>query len=244
MLRKAGWAVLGIMGLSLMLCGGCSAEAQSSDAGARGTGQVSSASARETAGGRQAGGQALSPEEAANLRDTVAELSAEVARLRQEVTRLRTQVAEAGVGGSGATTGTGDTRAGPARGESARGTGGAARAEAPGTGGSGTAGTGAPVVSDVPPAGSGVPAPQGTEVVEAVYTGVVRSVSANQVVIDLGEGAPLVLGVDASTRVLRDGRSIGVRQLEKGEQVRAVVDLVGQDQTLEIAVLPAAAPEG
>jgi hypothetical protein len=46
--------------------------------------------------------------------------------------------------------------------------------------------------------------------------------------------------VDSKTRVLRDGKNIGARQLEKGEQVRAVVDMVGQHQTLEIAVLPAA----
>jgi hypothetical protein len=99
------------------------------------------------------------------------------------------------------------------------------------------------VVSDVPRAGSTVPAPQGTAVVNAVYLGQVRSASAQQVVIETGSGAALTLGVGPDTRVLRDGRNIGARQLEKGERVRAVVDMVGQDQTLEIAVLPAATPE-
>jgi hypothetical protein len=76
--------------------------------------------------------------------------------------------------------------------------------------------------------------------VNAIYTGTVRSASANQVVIDTGEGERLPLGVGSKTRVLRDGKNIGARQLQKGEHVRAVVDMVGEHQTLEIAVLPAA----
>jgi hypothetical protein len=263
MLRKVDWAVLGITGLSLLLCAGGLAEAQSGEAGAQASGQVAPPAAPGAAGTGQ--GQAPAPAEAEDLRAAVAELRAEVARLQQEVARLR---AEAGAGGSGAATGGGDTQAGPAAAQgtggggtagTAEGTGGGGMAgtTAQGTGGGGTAGTAqgtggggaagarsGQVVSDVPPAGSNVPSPQGTAVVDAIYTGVVRSASEQQVVIDLETGAPLVLGVEASTRVLREGRSIGVRQLERGERVRAVVDLVDQDQTLEIAVLPTAAPEG
>ena len=233
--RKVSWTVVGIVGLSVLMCGGCSAEAQSGGAGASAGGarQAGTGAAAGQQVGGQAGGQAPPPGEAAELWGTVAELRSEVSQLRQEVTRLRAQVAETGVGGSGAATGTGDTRAGTARGGTAQGTGGSGTGGAQGTG----------VVSDVPPAGSGVPSPQGTAVVNAVYTGVVSSVSAKQVVIHMEAGSPLVLGVDEGTRVLRDGQNIGVRQLEKGEQVRAVVDLVGQDQTLEIAVLPAATPK-
>ena len=265
MLRKASWTVLGIAGLSVLMCGGCSAEAQSGGAGASATPQATSQAG--AARGRQAGGQGLPAGDAAELWSTVAELRSEVSQLRQEVTRLRAQVA--GTGGSGAAAGTGDARGGTARGGTAQGTGGSgaagtaqgtggagvagsaqgsgAQGDNAGTGGSGAAGPGArsaPVVSDVPPAGSNVPSPQGTQVVNAVYTGEVRSVSAKQVVIAMEAGAPLVLDVDEGTRILRDGRSIGVRQLEKGEQVRAVVDLVGQDQTLEIAVLPGATQGG
>jgi hypothetical protein len=196
MLRKVTWTVLGIAGLSLLMCGGCTAEAQSG----------------ETAPRQQAGGQAQPAGADADLPDTEAELRAEVLRLRQEVARLRAQVDAQGVGGSGSA----GTSAIPEG-----------------------AGTRAPVMGDVPAAGSGVRAPRGTAVVNAVYLGTVRSASAKQVVIDTDYGESLPLSVDAKTRVLRNGQGIGARQLEKGEQVRAVVDMVGQDQTLEIAVLPA-----
>lgn len=210
MLRKLSWTVLGIAGLSLLMCGGCTAEAQS---GGAATQQVEPEAAPPQ---RQAGGQAQPAGEDADLPSTEAELRAEVLRLRQEVARLRAQVNEQGVGGSGSA----GTSAIPEG-----------------------AGTRAPVMGDVPAAGSGVRAPRGTAVVNAVYLGTVRSASAKQVVIDTGYGESLPLSVDAKTRVLRDGQSIGARQLQQGEQVRAVVDMVGQDQTLEIAVLPAAASE-
>jgi hypothetical protein len=203
MLRKVSWTVLGIAGLSLLMCGGCTAEAQSGGA------EAQQARPDADAPQRQASGQASPAGEDADLRRSVAELRAEVSQLRQEVTRLRAQVAEPGVGGSGS--------AGTPKGTGAQ----------------------TPVVSDVPPAGSNVPTARGTAVVNAVYTGTLVSVSPRQVVIDTGSDASLTLGVGSGTQVLRDGRNIGALQLEKGEQVRAVVDMVGQHQTLEIAVLPA-----
>ncbi|WP_163991017.1 hypothetical protein [Pyxidicoccus caerfyrddinensis] len=266
MLRKVSWTVLGIAGLSLLMCGGCTAEAQSGGAEAQQVKQPDAAAPQ-----RQASGQASPAGEDADLQRSVAELRAEVSQLRQEVTRLRAQVAEPGTGGSGA--GTGDTRADTARSGEGPGTGGsgsvgdtdaqagsagsaqgtgvtgeqAGTASAgQGTGGAGTPqGTGvkSPVVSDVPPAGSNVPTARGTAVVNAVYTGKLISVSPRQVVIDTGSDVSLTLGVGPGTQVLRDGRNIGALQLKKGEQVRAVVDMVGQHQTLEIAVLPKAAPE-
>ncbi len=184
-----------------------------------------SAQAQSSAQGEQAGQQALAPGETADLWNTVRELRAEVTQLRREVARLRTQVADAGggTGGSGA--------AGVAQGTGASGD--------TGTGGSGATGT----RRDVPPPGSEVPSPQGTAVVNAVYTGVVSAVSGQRVVIQREDGSPLPLAVGAQTRVLRNGQRINVDQLEKGEQVRAVVDLVGQEQTVEIAVQSAAAPK-
>jgi outer membrane murein-binding lipoprotein Lpp len=238
--RKVQWTVLGIVGLSVLMCAGCSAEAQSTGTTTRGA---------QPGATQQANGQALPPGDAASLWRSMTELRAEVTQLRQEVTRLRAQVAQPGAAGTGAArAGTGGSGA-AGTGDAQPGTGGSGTAgasgtqAAPGTGGSGPSGTQAPLVSDVPPAGSNVPAPRGTQVVNAVYTGAVSSVSAKQVVITMEDGAPLVLGVYPKTRVLREGRNIPVGQLEKGEQVRAVVDLVGQDKTLEIAVLPAAAPE-
>jgi len=255
--RKVRWTVLGIWGLSVLMGGGSSAEAQS-----EGTGTQRAAEAG--APGRQAGGQGLPEGAASDLWGSLAELRAEVSQLRQEVTRLRAQVAETGVGGSGrgdaradtarsgtgpagnagAQAGQGTGGSGASGGGTAQGTGGSDTAQ--GTGGAGAAGTGtqAPLGSDVPPAGSEVPSPRGTAVVNAIYTGVVYSASEQQVVIDMEGGGPLALGVDRGTRVFREGRSIGAPQLEKGEQVRAVVNLVGQDKTLEIAVLPTAAPKG
>ncbi|WP_426755909.1 bZIP transcription factor [Myxococcus sp. Y35] len=282
MLRKASGWMLGIVGLSLLLCGGTAA--------AQDTRQV-------PAQAGQASGQALSETEAANLQREVDQLRADLSQLRQEVTQLRAQQQSAGgatVGGgaqqgvaaqqpqgtggggtqqgvaaqqpqgSGATTGAAqDTAAQQPQGSGAttgapqdsaaqqEGTGGAgvppgARVVRPrqdvaaqqGTGGTGQGG----VVSDVPPAGSDVPSPPGTAVVDAVYTGVVRSVGEDQVAIAFGEGPPLTLRVDPRTRVLRDGKNIALRKLEPGEQVRAVVDLLDNERTTEISVLPSAAP--
>ncbi|MFP2904331.1 hypothetical protein ACLESD_04515 [Pyxidicoccus sp. 3LFB2] len=231
--RQARWTVLGILGLSVLMCGGCSAEAQSEAAGTR-----------QAAGARQqAGGQALPAGEAADLRDSVDALRAEVSQLRREVTRLRAQVAEGsgaaeGTGGAGTAGTAGDVSGTGAGAQTGQGTGGA------GTGGTGVTGAPSPIISNAPTAGSTVPAPRGTAVVNAVYTGVIRSVSERQVVIAMDDGGPLVLEMNPATHVYREGRSIGVKQLKEGEQVRAVVDLVGQDKTLEIAVLPAATPEG
>ncbi|RKH62100.1 hypothetical protein D7V93_10625 [Corallococcus llansteffanensis] len=75
--------------------------------------------------------------------------------------------------------------------------------------------------------------------VDAIYTGMVYSVSSKEVVIsDKGTHLPLEIG--AGTRVLRDGKAISVTQLKEGEKVRAVVNLVGKSHTREIAVLTGA----
>ncbi|NVJ10173.1 hypothetical protein HUW63_33755 [Myxococcus sp. AM001] len=218
MLRKAsGWAlVLGLAGLSMLLCGDV--------ATAQGTPQ-------EPARTEQAPtGQGLTSTDAAALQREVNQLRAELLQLRQEVTQLRGQVA--GTGGAGIPPGA--RVVSPQRDTAApRDTG-----AQPGTGGAGAAG----VVSDVPPAGSDVPSPPGTAVVDAVYTGVVRSVGDTEVAIAVGDGPPLTLRVDPQTRVFRDGRNIALRKLEPGEQVRAVVNLMDEERTMEISVLPSNPP--
>ncbi|AKQ70319.1 hypothetical protein A176_007231 [Myxococcus hansupus] len=203
MLRKASGWMLGIAGLSLLLCGG-TASAQNTRQVPAQTGQPAE--------------QAPSTSNTDALQREVDQLRAELTQLRQEVTQLRGQLT--GVGGSGARVVRPRQDVAPPQ---------------QGTGGTGAAG----VVSDVPPAGSDVPTSPGTAVVDAVYTGVVRSVGENQVAIAVGEGPPLTLQVDPRTRVLRDGQNIALRKLEPGEQVRAVVNLLDNERTMEISVLPA-----
>ncbi|RKH21457.1 hypothetical protein D7Y13_35230 [Corallococcus praedator] len=99
-----------------------------------------------------------------------------------------------------------------------------------GTGGTGNSGSGAPAVPPAPAA------QQGIAVVDAIYRGVVTSVSSKEVVIvDAGTRLPLEIGT--GTRILRDGKAIRVNQLKEGEKVRAVVNIVGKSHTREIAVL-------
>ncbi|WP_194863140.1 hypothetical protein [Myxococcus sp. AB036A] len=208
MLRKAIWWGLGIAGLSILLCGGV--------ATAQGTQQVPARTEQAPTG------QALTGTDAAALQREVDQLRAELLQLRQEVTQLRGQVT--GTGGAGIPPG---ARVVSPRRDTAD-------QQDAGTGGTGAAG----VVNDVPPEGSNVPSPPGTAVVDAVYTGVVRSVGDTEVAIAVGEGPPLTLRVDPRTRVFRDGRNIALRKLEPGEHVRAVVNLLDEERTMEISVLP------
>jgi len=217
--KVAGWGVWGT-GLALLLGGGgqVARAQQAADAGdAR---RVASPAQPDAA---PASEPAPSAAEVSELWHSVATLRAEVARLRQEVASLRARTS--GTGGAGAV-------AAP------RGAGSAPAAN--GTGGAGNEGTARTPrgVSDVPPAGTNVPAPQGTAVVTATYFGVVRSVSASRVVLTDDSGAPLSLGVESGTKVTRGGKPIGVSELKPGDRVSAVVDMLGQHQTEEIVVLP------
>jgi hypothetical protein len=99
-----------------------------------------------------------------------------------------------------------------------------------GTGGTGNTGTASPEQAPAPAS------PGGIAVVDAIYRGTVRSVSSKEVVIeDAGSRVPLEIG--KSTRIVRDGESIRATQLEQGETVRAVVNLVGRSHTREITVM-------
>ncbi|RKG69094.1 hypothetical protein D7V88_40325 [Corallococcus terminator] len=101
-----------------------------------------------------------------------------------------------------------------------------------GTGGTGNGGTRAPAATPAPSPS----AQQGIAVVDAIYTGVVKSVSSKEVVI-VDDGTRLPLEIGTGTRILREGQAIGVNQLKEGEKVRAVVNIVGKSHTREIAVL-------
>lgn len=214
---KVAWMAVVVASLSLMLCAqGCTAQAQSEQEEARTPARTPT------------------PAEVSELWNSVSGLRAEVRQLKQEVAKLRAQVnapapqAQQGTGGAG--TGTQAQRE-PSGSE--------AGAQARGTGGSGTAGTAGTrqVENDVPPAGTNVPAPTGTAVVLATFTGTVRSVEPPELVLAQDDGEALTLELTPRTRVLRDGKSIGARDLDPGDRVNAVVDMVGEHETVEISVV-------
>ncbi|MCE9671854.1 hypothetical protein LY474_29020 [Myxococcus stipitatus] len=217
----AGWGVWGA-GLALLLVGGggCMEDAQR----APDVGTARRAAASPQADTTPATRSAPSAAEVSELWHSVATLRAEVAELRREVDSLRARTPDtSGTGGSG-------SGGAPPRGVSA----------GDGVGGSGSEGAARnpPGVSEVPPAGTNVPAPTGKAVVTATFSGVVRSVSPSRVVLTDDSGEPLPLSVEDRTKVTRGGKSIGVRELKPGERVRAVVDMLGDHQTELIVVLP------
>ncbi|QSQ12125.1 hypothetical protein [Myxococcus landrumensis] len=74
--------------------------------------------------------------------------------------------------------------------------------------------------------------------VTATYRGTVRSVIPPEVVIAQEDGSALTLEVGSRTLVVgTTGKRIDVRDLGPGDRVRAVVDMVGQHETVEISVL-------
>jgi hypothetical protein len=216
-MRKVTLTVIGIAGLSLLLCGSGEALAQTGDGGVGAT--------AVTGAEQAAGGAGASP---ADLRQSVLQLQSEVAQLRQELAQVRSELANAagntGVGGSGqagvappaAPPGAGATRgqgtplrAGTAQETGQRGT------QAPDTAGSGEA------------------------VVNAIYTGKVRSVSDRQLVLldDAGQSFTVELG--PRTRFISKGQRIPAQQLKKGSRVRATVDMLsGRNQATEVTTLP------
>lgn len=103
-MRKTGWTVLGLVGLSLLVCG--SAEAQTADAGASPDATLRSGepptqpSLEENRGAASPNTQAVGTE--ADLKRTVTRLQWEVAQLRADVAELRARLAEQqAVGGAG-----------------------------------------------------------------------------------------------------------------------------------------------
>jgi hypothetical protein len=102
-----------------------------------------------------------------------------------------------------------------------------------GVGGAGQAGV-AP--AEAP---TGVGATTGEAVVDAFYTGTVRSVSNRQLVLQDDNGQPFALELGAQTRIISNGQRISAQQLEQGTRVRVTVDLLmGRNQATEVTTLP------
>jgi hypothetical protein len=169
------------------------------------------------------------------LRQTVLQLQSEVAQLRQDLARVRSELASvkanagdtasgAGVGGSG--------QAGIADQGSVAG----------GTTGSGTVPRGnSPRAGMSPQTARGQDTSNaGEALVDAIYTGTVRSASARQLVLLDEAGQPFTVELGERTRVLSNGQRISAQELKKGTRVRATVDMLsGRNQATEVTTLPA-----
>ncbi len=268
-MRKATWTTLGFVVLSVLLCGSGELLAQSdtavspadpverdaTDTRVRGTapgdarvgtpGSTVSAAAQGTGGsggattaaagtGGATGGTGAG---SAELRRTVLQLQADMARMSQELAQVRAQLAElnssVGVGGSGQAVG-GSGQAG----EQTRAQGTTApRGNSPRD----PEDRGAPDPTTVGRGTLNRTTDPGEAVVNAIYTGTVRSVSARELVLLDEEGQSFTVELGERTRVMRDGKRITARQLQKGTRVRATVDLLaGHNQAMEVIALPSA----
>lgn len=79
----------------------------------------------------------------------------------------------------------------------------------------------------------------GEAVVNAIYTGQVRSASSQRLVLVDESGQPFPVELGEQTRILRNGQRISARQLQEGTRVRATVDLLsGRNQATEVVTLP------
>ncbi len=222
-MRKVTLTVVGIVGLSLLLCGSDEVLAQTE--------------------GQATGGAGAST---AELRQSVLKLQSDVALLRQELAQVRAELANVtsnlGVGGSGqAGVAPSAVPAGASAAQSTpAGTAPAQDTVSGGTGGQGPA-----------PRGSANPgtarrgtqaaetASSGEAVVNAIYTGKVRSVSSKQLVLLDDSGQAFTVELGAQTRFLRNGQRISAQQLKQGTRVRATVDLLaGHNQATEVTTLP------
>ena len=107
-------------------------------------------------------------------------------------------------------------------------------AASPGVGGAGTAGI-----------EGELPAEPGTSMVDVIFSGSVRSVSQQQLVLVDEGGDALTIPLARDVRVFRDGRGVALRTLEEGAQVRAVADmLIPGNPVTEIVVLPSPEEQG
>jgi hypothetical protein len=237
-MRKVTWTALGIAAVSLLLCGSGellaqvdtatspadTAERDTTDTRVRGTAPgdarvgtpTTAASPTTQAPGTVGTGGTAGDTGAgsAELRRSVLQLQSDMARMSQELAQVRAELADLnaamGVGGSG--------QAG-AQGTAPRGN------ATQGTADRGTAARGTQEV--------------GEAVVNAIYTGTVRSVSVDQLVLLDEDGQAFTVELGERTRVYRDGKRITARQLEKGTRVRATVDLLaGNQKAMEIVTVP------
>jgi hypothetical protein len=185
----------------------------------------------------------------AQQRLAVARLRTEIARLEQQLaqTRARLSEAESGMGGSGqggsgqggsGQGGSGTAGIGDANAEAPGAAPGVGDVSAPGVGGGTSIGTGSTVgrAPDNRPATSN----QGYAEANVIYTGRIRSVSAQRLVLD-DSGIVNTMQVAPNVRVLRDGQQVSLQSLREGTFVRASADLYAHGNPVtEIQVLPAA----
>jgi hypothetical protein len=246
-MRKVTLTVVGIAGLSLLLCGSDEVLAQTdrtaSPPGAAGS-DAADSRVQATGTEQAAGGAGASP---AELRQSVLQLQGEVAQLRQELAQVRAELANltanTGVGGSGQA-GVAPAAASPGAGEGQNTA--ADRTSAQGmVSGSGTAGQGTTPRAGTNPgtAQRGTQARDtdnsGEAVVNAIYTGKVRSVSNRQLVLLDDSGQPFTVELGAQTRFISKGQRISAQQLKQGTRVRATVDMLsGRNQATEVTTLP------
>ncbi|ADO68286.1 type IV pilus assembly protein FimV [Stigmatella aurantiaca] len=215
-MRRVTWMTVGVVGAGLLLCGAeepvALAQAQPQVQG------VPSAEAPTRYPYNDNSGQAAgtAPSETATLRQTVLRLQAEVAGMQRELAQLRAELAslnpDVGIGGSGPVPAENTAPASPPPTAQTQDT------ASPSTPGSGEAR------------------------VDAIYTGTVRSVSGNRLVLVDGDGTafPVALG-DRTEMRGANGQRLGAKQLKQGMRVRATVDmLAGNQEAAEIVVLPSA----
>ncbi|SEU02299.1 hypothetical protein [Stigmatella erecta] len=162
----------------------------------------------------------VEPADTAALRQTVLQLQSEVAGMQRELAQLRSELVslnpEAGVGGSGSQTG-------------------------------GTAPASHPPTAQTQDTASAPSAPEtGKARVDAIYTGTVRSVSGDRLVLVDAEGQafPVALGKNTVVREA-SGQRITAKQLEPGTPVRATVDVLSQrgNEASDVTVLSSGAPQ-
>lgn len=274
-MRKPTWWDLGIAVLGMVLvCGAVQGAAQApepegsvgdvtqdsritgtSDGMGSDQGLTTGGTAQTGTGGsgtEQATATGQGTELEAQQRLEIARLRAQVAGLEQQLAQMRVQLARAQAATQGA-------------GGSGQGTGGSGQAgvSGQGVGGSGTAGVGTPDV-EAPQGSSGVghataegvggggntggaadTSNEGYAVANVIHTGRVRSVNAQQLVLDLEGGISNTMSLAKDVRVTRNGQQVPLRNLSEGTLVRTSADLYARGNPVtSIEVLSAPAGSG
>jgi hypothetical protein len=206
--------------------------------GTSGTGTVGSTGSVPSGSAQPAGGTGTGT---AEVQQSVLQLQQDVAQLRQELAQVRTQLdnmsTNTGVGGSGqAGVAPSGSQAGATADSSTNSSGTAQQGAVAG----GTSPGAPPRAGTAQETGARSPAGQGLAVVNAIYTGTVRSVSGGHLVLLDEEGKPFSVELGKQTVVLRKGQRISAEELKEGTRVRAVVDMIsGHNQAKEVTTLPA-----
>jgi hypothetical protein len=214
-------------------------------AGTTGQGTETGTGGSGTAGQGTDTGSRQTSVDAAQQRLEVARLRTEVTRLEQQLAQMRAQLsaAESGTGGSGqggsGVGGSGSAGIGDANAEAPGAATGVGDTSAEGVGGGGTGsntGSTATRAPDNRPDTSN----QGYAEVNVIYTGRIRSVTAQRLVLE-DSGILNTMPVAPNVRVLNEGKQVSLQSLREGTSVRVSADLYARGNPVtEIQVLPAA----